>query len=197
MAKSDDTLPPLPRSPRVPASCEPKTPKSEPSPERQAAFSRGISAESLAAAWLVGKGYRILARRFRCAAGEIDIVAGRRQTVIFVEVKARASFDEAAESVTPRQRSRIATAAEIWLANNPKIDVSGFALRRHPDRAGQAAAAYSRRVRDVSPEVANGTSVRDRPPGASQTDKRSAGRRTGRPDRECGRRPDRDRRRRS
>lgn len=120
MPNDDDTLPPLPRSPRVPG-LRPKTPKAEPSPERQAAFSRGISAESIAAAWLIGKGYRILARRFRCAAGEIDIVAGRRHTVIFVEVKARATFDEAAEAVTPRQRSRIATAAEIWLANNPKV----------------------------------------------------------------------------
>lgn len=128
MAKGDDAppkwpfkLPPLPRMPRVPG-LRPKTPKSEPSPERQAAFSRGISAESQAASWLVGQGYRILARRFKCAAGEIDIVAGRRQTVIFVEVKARASFDEAALSVSPRQRSRIATAAEIWLANNPKVE---------------------------------------------------------------------------
>lgn len=124
MAKSDDSLPPkwltLPRLPRVPG-LRPKTPKSKPSMERQAAFNRGISAESQAAAWLVGQGYRILARRFRCAAGEIDIVAGRRQTVIFVEVKARASFDDAAESVTGRQRARIATAAEIWLANNPKV----------------------------------------------------------------------------
>ena len=128
MAKGDDSappkwpfkLPPLPRTPRVPG-LRPKPPKSEPAPERLAAFDRGISAESQAAAWLVGQGYRILARRFKCVAGEIDIVAGRRQTVIFVEVKARASFDEAAESVTPRQRTRIATAAEIWLANNPKV----------------------------------------------------------------------------
>jgi putative endonuclease len=36
-------------------------------------------------------------------------------------VKARATLDGAAESVTERQRARIATAAEIWLANNPKI----------------------------------------------------------------------------
>jgi putative endonuclease len=120
MAKADDTLPPLPRAPRVPG-LRPKPAKAEPSPSRLAAFNRGISAESLAAAWLIGKGYRILARRFRCAAGEIDIVAGRRHTVIFVEVKARATLDGAAESVTERQRSRIATAAEIWLANNPKI----------------------------------------------------------------------------
>jgi putative endonuclease len=98
----------------------PKPSKSEPDPERQAAFSRGISAESQAAAWLIGKGYRILARRFRCAAGEIDIIAGRRGTIIFVEVKARATLDTAAWSVTGRQRARIVAAAEIWLANNPK-----------------------------------------------------------------------------
>jgi len=126
MAKDDSPQPPLPRNPRVPglrpkAVKAPKAPKAEASPERQAAFHRGISAESLAAAWLIGKGYRILSRRFRCAGGEIDIIAGRRHTIIFVEVKARASLDDAAESVTPRQRGRIAAAAEIWLAQNPKV----------------------------------------------------------------------------
>jgi putative endonuclease len=119
MAERDDKLPPLPHAPRVPG-LRPKANKSAPDPERQAAFSRGISAESQAAAWLIGKGYRILSRRFRCAAGEIDIVAGRRSTIVFVEVKARATLDDAAESVTPRQRARIIAAAEIWLANNPK-----------------------------------------------------------------------------
>ena len=104
---------------RVPG-LRPKPPKGEADPERQAAFSRGISAESQAAAWLIGKGYRILQRRFRCAAGEIDIVAGRRSTIIFVEVKARPTLDTAAWSVTERQRARIIAAAEIWLANNPK-----------------------------------------------------------------------------
>jgi putative endonuclease len=89
--------------------------------DRKVAFNRGISAESLAAAWLIGKGYRILARRFRCAAGEIDIVAGRRHMVVFVEVKARATLDVAAESVTERQRRRIIGAAEIWLAKNPQV----------------------------------------------------------------------------
>lgn len=119
MAGRDDNLPPLPRAPRVPGLRQ-KATKSDPDPERQAAFNRGISAESQAAAWLIGKGYRILQRRFRCAAGEIDIVAGRRSTIVFVEVKARATLDTAAWSVTERQRARIAAAAEIWLANNPK-----------------------------------------------------------------------------
>lgn len=123
MAEDDSASPPLPRHPRVPGlrAKAVKTPKAPANPERVAAFNRGISAESLAAAWLIGKGYRILSRRYRCAAGEIDIVAGRRHTIIFVEVKARASLDDAAESVTPRQRARIATAAEIWLAQHPNV----------------------------------------------------------------------------
>lgn len=90
---------------------------------RRIAFRFGLSAESRAAAFLVAKGYRILARRFRTAAGEIDIVARRRNTLIFVEVKARESFDAAAEAIGPRQRQRIIAAAGIWLASHP-LDAS-------------------------------------------------------------------------
>jgi len=96
-----------------------RPPKPAPRPERQAAFRVGISAESRAAAFLIAKGFRILARRWRSALGEIDIVARRRHLLVFAEVKARASLDEAAESVSDRQRRRIAAAAEIWLAANP------------------------------------------------------------------------------
>ncbi len=104
---------------------EPKPPRPKPTalgqkrearPEKVAAFRVGISAESRAAAFLVAKGFRILARRWRSPAGEIDIVARRKQLLIFVEVKARADFDTAAESVSPRQQQRIAAAAEAWLA---------------------------------------------------------------------------------
>jgi len=89
-------------------------------PERQVAFRFGISAESRAAALLVAKGYRILARRFRTPVGEIDIVARRRGVLIFVEVKARASFADAAEAIGRRQQSRIIAAAELWLAAHPQ-----------------------------------------------------------------------------
>jgi putative endonuclease len=88
-------------------------------PERVAAFRTGISAESRAAAWLIAKGYSILARRFRSPFGEIDIVARRRRLVAFVEVKARASLDEAAYAVTPRQQRRIVEAAQAWLMAHP------------------------------------------------------------------------------
>jgi putative endonuclease len=91
-------------------------PKAAPRPERQLAFRTGISAESRAAAFLIAKGFRILARRWKSPAGEIDIVARRRALLVFVEVKARATLDEAAESLLGRQQRRIAAAAEAWLA---------------------------------------------------------------------------------
>jgi len=90
-----------------------------PQPERQVAFRLGLSAESRAAALLIAKGFRILARRFRSPVGEIDIVARRRHLLVFVEVKARERLDDAAWSVTERQRTRIAGAAEVWLAQYP------------------------------------------------------------------------------
>jgi len=90
------------------------------SPERVAAFRTGISAESRAAAYLMAKGYRILAKRFRTPHGEIDIVARRRNLIAFVEVKARASLDEAAFAVTPRQQARIINAAQAWLVAHPE-----------------------------------------------------------------------------
>ena len=94
--------------------------RSEPSPERVAAHLVGISAESRAAAYLIAKGYRILARRFRSPVGEVDIVARRRGVLVFVEVKARNTLDDAALSLLPRQQQRIAAAAGAWLAGHPE-----------------------------------------------------------------------------
>jgi len=90
---------------------------------RQVAFRLGLSAESRAAAFLIAKGFRILARRWRSPVGEIDIVARRRKLLIFVEVKARDTLDDAAESVTPQQQRRICAAAEAWLAAHPDTSV--------------------------------------------------------------------------
>jgi putative endonuclease len=97
-------------------------------PERQVAFRTGISAESRAAAFLIAKGFRILARRYRTPVGEIDIVARRRKLLVFVEVKAREHFDDAAWSVTDRQRARIIAAAEAWLARYPDKRVQDIRL---------------------------------------------------------------------
>ena len=90
------------------------------SPARVAAFRTGVSAESRAAAFLMAKGYRILEKRFRTPYGEIDIVARRRNLVAFIEVKARASLEEAAYAVTARQQVRIVAAAQAWLMAHPE-----------------------------------------------------------------------------
>ncbi len=68
----------------------------------------------------MAKGYRILARRYRTPHGEIDIVARRRNLIAFVEVKARATLDDAAFAVTPRQQQRIINAAQGWLVAHPE-----------------------------------------------------------------------------
>jgi putative endonuclease len=94
-----------------------------PNTERQTAFRTGLSAESRAAVLLVAKGFRILARRWKCPACEIDIVARRRGLLVFVEVKARERLDDAAWSVTGRQRARIAAAAEAWLATHGDANI--------------------------------------------------------------------------
>ena len=97
------------------------------SPERIAAFRTGLSAEARAAGFLMAKGYRILAKRFRTRYGEIDIVARRRNLLAFVEVKARATLDDAAYAVTARQQARIIEAAQVWLVAHP--EQADFELR--------------------------------------------------------------------
>jgi len=92
----------------------------EAAPERIAAFQSGLSAESRCAAWLIAKGYRIVARRFRSGVGEIDIIARRRGVTAFIEVKARPTLDDAAYAITPHQQRRIIAAAEAWLATHPQ-----------------------------------------------------------------------------
>ena len=95
-------------------------PKPPPRQDRVAAFRLGVSAESRAALFLMAKAYRILARRWKTPFGEIDIVAGRRNDLVFFEVKARDTLDDAAEAVTARSKQRIVAAAELWLAHHPQ-----------------------------------------------------------------------------
>ncbi len=96
-----------------------QTAKRNTDPKRKDAFLRGVSAEGRASLYLAAKGYRTLAKRWKSPAGEIDLVVKRGSLIVFVEVKARANLDAAAEAVLPRQRKRITAAAEAWLATHP------------------------------------------------------------------------------
>jgi putative endonuclease len=89
---------------------------------RREAERRGRRAETLALWFLRLKGYRLLARRYRTPVGEIDLIVRRGTTVAFVEVKQRPNEAEANEAATPSGRRRIARAAALWLAHNPKAE---------------------------------------------------------------------------
>jgi putative endonuclease len=87
---------------------------------REEAERHGHLAESIALWFLRCKGYRLLARRYKSPAGEVDLVMRRGQTTVFVEVKARGTVDEAVTSVTPHQSRRISGAAAFYTSRDPQ-----------------------------------------------------------------------------
>jgi putative endonuclease len=79
----------------------------------------GHRGEALAALFLRLKLYRIIARRYKTPVGEIDLIARRFGTIVFVEVKARGRAGGEAAALMAVNQARIARAARHWLARNP------------------------------------------------------------------------------
>ncbi len=77
----------------------------------------GKLGERLAAERLLGCGYRILERNFRCRYGEIDLIAEDEHDLIFVEVKTRRgdAFGRPEEAVTLRKQRKIVQVASYYL----------------------------------------------------------------------------------
>ena len=77
--------------------------------------------EALAAEYLRKKRYEIVASRYRCRFGEIDLIVKNKKYLAFVEVKLRksGSFAAAREFVDYRKQNRLRTTASIYLAQNP------------------------------------------------------------------------------
>ena len=89
--------------------------EAEPLRLRRKAYRRGHPSEWLAAAALMLKGFRIVARRYRTKLGEIDLIARRGDLVLIVEVKARKTLIEAMEAIARESERRIEGAADLWL----------------------------------------------------------------------------------
>lgn len=87
----------------------------------------GRGAETLAALWLMLKGWRIVGIRIKTPQGEVDLLARRGLTLAVVEVKRRASLEQALEAVAPAQRARLRAAATSLAARRP--DLSPLAVR--------------------------------------------------------------------
>lgn len=93
---------------------------------RQAAQGFGLRAEAAALALLIGKGYRILARRYRAPGGEIDLIAARGDTIAFVEVKGRPALAAARVAIDEGKRRRISRAAAYWIGRHCRVSGSNF-----------------------------------------------------------------------
>ena len=81
----------------------------------------GAWGESLAAAYLQKKRYKIIATGYRCRFGEIDLIATDKKHLVFVEVKLRKSnsFADARDFVNYHKQNRLRTTAELYLSQNP------------------------------------------------------------------------------
>ena len=89
----------------------------------------GQAAENYVAKFLSDKGYKILARNFSTTEGELDLVCQDKQTLVFVEVKARAyeAFGGPLAAVTPAKQKRIMrTAVQYIKETGSKFDSIRF-----------------------------------------------------------------------
>lgn len=93
------------------------------------AHKAGHAAEWTAAALLMLKGWQILAFRLRTRNGEIDILARRGRTLAVVEVKRRATLEQALTAVTVDQQERLLAAGRAVLRQRPSL--AGHLLQIH------------------------------------------------------------------
>jgi putative endonuclease len=82
-------------------------------------YHKGVWAEWVAALYLMCKGYRIVARRYKTRYGEVDLIARRLGVVAFVEVKARPTRTVGLEAITPKSQQRILNAATAFVQRHP------------------------------------------------------------------------------
>ena len=81
----------------------------------------GRRGEDIAAAWLTDHGLTVLARNWRCAEGELDIVATDQVKVVVCEVKTRSGdlYGSPFEAVTQGKRRKLRRLGLLWIAANP------------------------------------------------------------------------------
>lgn len=108
----------------------------------------GRYGENVAVRHLVDAGLKIVARNWRCAEGEIDIVAVDRGALVFCEVKTRSSArcGLPAESVTRRKADKLRRLALLWLQEHPAggVDVRFDVVSVMTSPAGAAVVEHLR-----------------------------------------------------
>lgn len=115
------------------------------SSERLSSHAKGQRGEDRAAAYLLSQGYAIIERNFRVRGGEIDIIAGKDEVLVFVEVKSlpHGNVDMLAAELGPAKQQKILKTAKYYLQNHRQynyayirfdvlaLDVPGLEPVRH------------------------------------------------------------------
>ena len=112
------------------------------------AHADGLGAETLAALWLMLRGWRVLGMRIKTPLGEIDLLARRGAVVAVVEVKHRRTLEEALGAVGPSQRGRLRRAGETLVAR--RGDLTGCSVRL--DLIAIGAGRLPRHIPDAWPQ---------------------------------------------
>ena len=86
----------------------------------------GRKAEAAAAVFLARQGLSVLEKNYRCRFGEVDIIAREGPALIFVEVRKRRQWTEAAGSIDRRKRRKIERTASHYLARHEAFDDCRF-----------------------------------------------------------------------
>ncbi|SHG71210.1 YraN family protein [Marivita hallyeonensis] len=89
-------------------------------PRRQTNYHAGLTAEGLVERYYARRGARLLHSRWRGPGGEIDLILGEGDRVVFVEVKKSKTHARAVQRVSARQMQRIQASAEAYLDRCPK-----------------------------------------------------------------------------
>ena len=86
---------------------------------------KGDRGEERAAAFLRKQGYKILERNYRCALGEMDIIAREGKTIVFIEVKTRSSdrFGPPQAAIGPQKQKRMTSVALCYLKARGWLEV--------------------------------------------------------------------------
>ena len=105
-------------------------------------FFSGLLGERQAARYLKKQGMRIVARRYRTAHGEIDLIAREKDTLVFVEVKSRPRglIGDGVRAVNSEKKRHLRYAAKAYLSENPcervrfdVVEITAAGIRHIPN----------------------------------------------------------------
>jgi putative endonuclease len=110
----------------------------------------GQSGEDSASNFLLSNGYKIITRNFHSAYGEIDIIALKEDTIVFIEVKSRSSNTEAAQNaVSVSKQTKLKNTASIFLSQHPnyeqfptRFDVISIIYKNHDQQLNHLKDAF-------------------------------------------------------